>query len=106
MTMKISCEYAVWYILPLIRKEFAKSLIEDYGLSQRRAAEKLGINESAVSQYLSKKRAKTKPLTKDLKKEIKISTKRIVNGNMDIMKTETCRICRLIQSRIFYIEKE
>ncbi len=104
--MKINCEYAVWYILPLIRKEFAKCLIEDYGFSQRKAAEKLGINESAVSQYLSKKRAKTKPLTAELKKEIKHSTKRIVNGNKKIMKTEICRICRLLQSKVFNLEND
>jgi len=103
--MKINCEYAVWHILPLIRKEFAKSLIKDHGLTQRKAAEILGINESAVSQYLSKKRAKTKTLNADIKKEIKRSTIRIINGNKKVMKTEICRICRLLQSKVFYIEK-
>lgn len=104
--MKINCEYAVWYILPIIRKEFAKSLIKDHGLTQRKAAEILGINESAVSQYLSKKRAKTKALNTNLKKEIKQSTKRIVNGDKKILKTETCRICHLLQSKVFYIEED
>jgi predicted transcriptional regulator len=104
MTIRISCEDSVWYILPIIRKEFAKSLIKDHGLSQRKAAEKLGINESAVSQYLSKKRAKTKPLNADLIEEIKQSTKRIINGDTDIMKTETCRICHLLQSKVFYLK--
>ena len=105
MKIKIDCEDAVWYILPIIRKEFAISLIKDYGLSQRKAAEKLGINESAVSQYLSKKRAKTKPLTAELKKEIKKSTKRIINGNKKIMKYETCRICNLLQSKVYQLKK-
>ena len=105
MTMKISCEHVVWYILPFIRKEFAKSLIKDHGLTQRKAASKLGITESAVSQYLAKKRAETKLLTADLKKEIKQSTQRIANGDIDVMKTETCRICHLLQSKVFNLEK-
>jgi len=58
MTIKIDCEETVWYLLPLIRKEFAKSLIKDHGLTQRKAAEKLGITEAAVSQYVSKKTRK------------------------------------------------
>jgi predicted transcriptional regulator len=85
----------------MIRKEFAKSLIKDHGLTQRKAAAKLGITESAVSQYIAKKRGGPKSLTADLKKEIKQSTKRIVNGDADVMKTETCRICHLLQLQVF-----
>jgi len=99
MTIKIDCEESVWYLLPLIRKEFAKSLIKDHGLTQRKAAEKLGITESAVSQYVSKKRGDFKVNDAKIRREIKESTKRIMNGNIQVMKIETCRICHLLRAQ-------
>ena len=105
MTIKIDCEEIVWYLLPLIRKEFAKSLIKDHGLTQRKAAEKLGITESAVSQYVSKKRGDLKVTNAGIRREIKESTKRIVKGNQQVMKAETCRICHLLRDQGFGEEK-
>ena len=101
MTIKIDCEEIVWYLLPLIRKEFARSLIKDHGLTQRKAAEKLGITESAVSQYISKKRGDLKVTDMGIRREIKESTKRIMKGNILVMKTETCRICHLLRLQGF-----
>ena len=101
MTIKIDCEENVWYLLPLIRKEFAKSLIKDHGLTQRKAAEKLGITESAVSQYVSKKRGDLKVTDVGIRREIKESTKRIMNGDILVMKTEICRICHLLRLQGF-----
>jgi uncharacterized protein len=101
MTIKIDCEENVWYLLPLIRKEFARSLIKDHGLTQRKAAEKLGITESAVSQYVSKKRGDLKVTDAGIRREIKESTKRIMKGDIQVMKTETCRICHLLRLRGF-----
>ena len=98
MTIKIDCEEIVWYLLPLIRKEFAKSLIKDHGLTQRKAAEKLGITEAAVSQYVSKKRGDLKVTHVGIRREIKKSTKRIIDGDIQVMKTETCRICHLLRT--------
>ncbi|DAC72969.1 MAG TPA: Fis family transcriptional regulator [Thermoplasmata archaeon] len=103
--MKIDCEESVWYLLPLIRKEFAKSLIKDHGLTQRKAAEKLGITESAVSQYVSKKRGDFKVTDVAIQREIKESTKRIIKGDIQVMKTETCRICHLLRLHGFVTEK-
>jgi predicted transcriptional regulator len=106
MTIKIDCEENVWYLLPLIRKEFAKSLITNHGLTQRKAAEKLGITESAVSQYVSKKRGDLKVTDIAIRREIKKSTKRIINGDIQVMKTETCRICHLLRIKGFDTEKK
>jgi len=105
MTIKIDCEEIVWYLLPLIRKEFAKSLIKDHGLTQRKAAEKLGITESAVSQYVSKKRGDLKVTDIAIRREIKKSAKRIINGDIQVMKIETCRICHLLRIEGFDTEK-
>jgi len=98
MTIKIDCEEIVWYLLPIIRKEFAKSLIKDHGLTQRKAAEKLGITEAAVSQYILKKRGDLKVKDVSIRREIKISTERIMKGDFQVMKTETCRICHLLRT--------
>ena len=105
MAIKIDCEESVWFLLPLIRKEFAKSLIKDHGLTQRKAAEKLGITEAAVSQYVSKKRGDTTVNNAMICREIKKSTQRIVSGDISIMKTETCRICHLLRAHGFGKEK-
>lgn len=105
MTFKIDCEEIVWYLLPLIRKEFAKSLMKDHGLTQRKAAEKLGITEAAVSQYMSKKRVDMKITDIGIQREIKKSTKRIMDGDIQVMKTETCRICHLLRTEGISKEK-
>lgn len=64
-------EIEVWYVLPALRREFAKSLINDYGLSQKAAASMLGLTESAISQYLKSKRAKEVVFKPEVLNEIK-----------------------------------
>ena len=54
--MKVPCEIIVWEVLPIIRNEFAKSLIKNHGLTQRKTAEILGLTEASVSRYISGKR--------------------------------------------------
>ncbi len=56
--MKVPCELIIWDILPAIRREFARILVEDFNLTQRETAKKLGVTESAVSQYMKFKRGK------------------------------------------------
>jgi len=58
--VKLPCEHALWYVLPQIRAELARELVER-GLSQKDAAEKLGLTPAAVSQYLHKKRGSSLP---------------------------------------------
>jgi predicted transcriptional regulator len=87
----------LWNGIPTIRKELAELLIQQYGLSQRQTAEKLGITPSAVCQYRSKKRGKTDIFDETITKEITISAERIMkNDGIDVI-IETCRICRLVQ---------
>ena len=54
--MKLPCEKAIWYVLPQIRADLARELVKG-GLSQKEAAERLGVTPAAVSQYMSRKRA-------------------------------------------------
>ncbi len=89
------CEIMLWDRLPAIRRAFAISLINDHGLNQRDAAEKLGVTPAAVCQYLSKKRGHNLVFTVTIQQEILISAARIMNDSSSAV--ETCRICRLIQ---------
>ena len=91
------CEYMIWNGIPAIRKELAETLIKQFGLSQREAAEKLGLTPAAICQYLSKKRGKNNTFDLSIMKEIIISAERIMNNNGNDVVVETCRICHLIQ---------
>jgi len=94
---RTTCEYMMWNGLPAIRKEIASSMINDFGLSQKQTAEKLGITPAAVCQYLSKKRGKIELGDKQLLAEIKISAKEIINNGNGNVIPETCRICKLLR---------
>ena len=50
------CEFLIWNGLPVIRREIAECMINDFGLTQKETAQKLGITPAAVCQYVSKKR--------------------------------------------------
>jgi uncharacterized protein len=71
-------EIEVWYIIPAVRKEFAKLLTGKHKFSYDRAGRTLGISKAAVSQYLSNKRANKVCLDAKTKLEIKRSTVLIV----------------------------
>ena len=78
-------EIEVWYVLPVIRKELAKELI-NYGLTQKQIAEKMNITEAAVSQYINEKRASLIVLDSEIKKAIEISAKNIAKNNSNIIR--------------------
>ena len=87
----------MWNGLPVIRKEIAESMINDYGLTQKETAEKLGITPAAVCQYISRKRGRIDINDKKVLKEIKASAKSIIDkGNGNVI-PETCRICKLLR---------
>ena len=93
------CEYVMWNGLPFIRKEIAESLITNFGLSQKDAADKLGITPAAVCQYLSHKRGNKNIDDQDLVKEINLSAERILNSTEGNVIEETCRICRIFMEK-------
>ncbi len=83
-------EIEVWYIIPGIRAEFAKSL-SSKGLPQKQIAKMLGITEPAVCQYLKNKRASTLKFSHDIIEDINRSSDHLKN-NSDFIK-ETQKIC-------------
>ncbi|MBI5226744.1 hypothetical protein HY994_05960 [Candidatus Micrarchaeota archaeon] len=69
MTM-LPQEIEVWYVLPALRCQMAKSFLEQ-GLSQKQTARTLGITEAAVSQYVHSKRAQNVEFSDAFKAKIK-----------------------------------
>lgn len=50
-------EIELYYLIPAVRKELSKIFIEEFGFSQKKVADILGVTESAISQYVKSKRA-------------------------------------------------
>lgn len=94
----VPCEYIKWYGLPVIRKELAKSMINNFGLNQKETAYKLGVTPAAICQYLSKKRGKVKIIDDKIITEINNSAERIIEKGEMIVTFEICRICKILKS--------
>ena len=97
--MKTPCEIIVWNIVPVIKKEFAYSLVNEFGLKQKTIANKLGTTEAAISRYISGKRGALEITNKEILGEIKQSAGKIAKENGPVVIKEICRICRLIKSK-------
>lgn len=100
--MKTPCEIVVWYVLPTIRREIAKELVEAYHMKQADVGRLFGVTDAAISQYLKKKRGGSS-LIEDSEhysrflEEIKSSAKYIYDGKSN-MSVEMCRICKYIKN--------
>lgn len=91
--MKLPCERAIWYVLPRIRADIAKELVRG-GMSQREAAEKLGVTAAAVSQYLNKKRGSVRESPRVYRRMITESARRIKDqGDEEAVSRILCRCC-------------
>lgn len=78
-------EVEVWYIIPALRRELAKIMIDNFSLTQKEVAEHMGITEAAVSQYISSKRAKEVVFSNAVLDEIKKSVKVILQNNEQLI---------------------
>ncbi|PLW80872.1 transcriptional regulator [Candidatus Woesearchaeota archaeon] len=104
-------ELEVWYLLPTIRKELVLSL-KNLGLKNKEISNKLGITESAISQYIKNKRGNKCSLSNIILKNINISAKKIIeNGNVieeiqkncDLAKKEKI-LCKIHKEQGFNIK--
>ena len=95
--IKTPCEIIVWNIVPVIKKEFAKKLVSDYGLTQRETAKKLNTTEAAISRYISGKRGVLEITNEDVLNEIGKSTKIILKNNGKTVIDEICKICKIMK---------
>jgi len=95
MKFSLPQEIEVWYIIPAIRSKLAKEML-NLGLKQKEIAIKLGLRESAVSQYINKKRANDIELDDASLKHIKESAKKIIEQKTCVTK-EIQNICKEIK---------
>jgi hypothetical protein len=95
--MRPVCEVVV-KIIPALRAHIAKELIDSYGLNQAEVAEKLGVSQPAVSQYLRQVRGTQSKIMRNkiVEEEVKQICKRIADGEKNPT-SEFCGFCRLIR---------
>jgi hypothetical protein len=91
------CEQIRWDGLPVLRKELAKNLVQKFGISQKEAAEKLGITPAAVCQYLSRKRGRLTIIDEEILHEITLSAVKIIEEGEPVVAAELCRLCMIIR---------
>jgi len=100
-------EIEIWYLIPALRREFTRIFIKDYGLTQKKTAEILGVTEAAVSQYLRLKRANQIKFSKKESVQIKKSADEIIEHPETLIKNlynlcaslrESKVICKLHKS--------
>jgi len=101
--MKPFCEVIVTTVLPAIRSLITKELLGTYNLTQKEAADLLGLTQPAISQYSRESRGfKTKLLEKHPKimKMIDDLSKDIVSGkvNPKQMQSKFCKICKAVRT--------
>src|SRR3989338_2191437 len=94
-------EIEVRYILPAIRRELARIFIQDHKLSQKEAANVLGLTEAAISQYRHSKRAKEVVFSDNVVNEVRISADRILadKANKQRLIAEMYRVTNLTNVR-------
>jgi predicted transcriptional regulator len=86
-------------VIPTIRREIAKSMVNDFGLNQKETAKILGITPASVSLYVSEKRGNVKITDENIINEIRDSAENIIKDSNKTLSTETCRICKIIRRK-------
>ncbi|WP_254591294.1 transcriptional regulator [Methanocella conradii] len=96
--MKPPCELVVWYVIPAIRAELAKELVK-LGLSQKEVSERLGITQSAVSQYVKEKRGKGISMNRQVRKAIRNLAREMADGGAkgDVI-PGICSVCSIVKA--------
>ncbi|MDO5823428.1 transcriptional regulator [Methanobrevibacter sp.] len=92
--MKPPCEIVVWYVIPAIRSELAKELL-NLGMKQKDVSELMDITQPAVSQYITDKRGSGIRLDEDVREMIQTFANQLFEGEAtkaDLI-PRTCKIC-------------
>lgn len=92
-------EIMVWSILPAIRRELSKTLVNEHHITQKEVASLLGVTEAAVSQYLKSKRAKDVTFDGKVMKKIRKAAKEIIKDKSALI-GEIQKICNSIDVKL------
>jgi uncharacterized protein len=102
--MKPPCMVVVQHILPALRLEITRELVEKYGMKRSDAAVKMGVTPAAVTQYLSRARGgsatnllegsgKVMELVDELSRDIAAG-----ESPLDVLIMKLCRACATARS--------
>lgn len=97
--MKIPCEVMVWQVLPLVRRELARELVQNHGMSQAEVAKMFDVTDAAISQYLTKKRGgeySSAPMYPEFLEAVRDSAIRMAAG-ASAYDSEVCRLCAVVK---------
>ena len=97
--MKPPCEIVVWYVIPAIRSELAKELL-NLGMKQKDVSELMDITQPAVSQYITDKRGSGIKLDDHVKTLVKDFAFELSTGEStkaDLI-SRTCMICKQVET--------
>ncbi len=97
--MKPPCEIVVWYVIPAIRSELAKELL-NLGMRQKDVSELMDITQPAVSQYITDKRGSGIKLDDDVRKMIHDFARELAEGEATKAQLigRTCAICKNVKT--------
>lgn len=100
--MKVPCEIVVWYVLPAIRREIARELVNNYGIKQAEVARKFEVTDAAISQYLKRKRGENEIIMNSeyynyFINEIKLSSEKLALEDGEFA-SEVCRLCCVVKN--------
>ncbi len=88
------------YILPALRVEITKELVEDHGLKKKEAAVKMGVTPAAVTQYLNRSRGSV--ATEVISRSPRVSeiSRDLVRGDVpaDAILMKMCMACHEIRA--------
>lgn len=96
--MKPPCEIVVWYVIPAIRSELAKELL-NLGMKQKDVSELMDITQPAVSQYITDKRGSGIKLNDDVRGMIHDFARELSVGEATKAQLipRTCNICHHVE---------
>jgi len=94
--MKTTCEIVVQAVLPAVRREVARELVERHRFTQAEVARMFGVTDAAISQYLKARRGVGQDLEttgryEEFRAEAARSADAMAQGST--FPKEACRIC-------------
>ncbi|OUJ18525.1 putative transcriptional regulator [Methanonatronarchaeum thermophilum] len=93
---KQPCEIIVLHVLPSVRAQISKDLVE-MGMSQQKISEIIGITPAAISQYVSGKRGYEMEFKGEVRHKIQdFAQQTYEQGNADTLEG-ICNICDVIK---------
>ena len=97
--MRPPCEVVVWYVIPAIRSDLTKELL-NFGMKQKQVCDVLDISQPAISQYVSDKRGHGIKFEPEIRDMIREFAKDLVDGKADQRDIipKMCQICKKIKA--------